>query len=69
MSHESLVAFKGDVLNPEEVDAAVKGHDAVLSALGFTKGSPKTICADGIRNIMTAMKKYGVKRLLVLPAP
>ncbi|MDA8327250.1 MAG: NAD(P)H-binding protein [Nitrospiraceae bacterium] len=66
---KNLYIFKGDVLHPGEVDAAVKGQDAVLSALGLTKGSPKTICADGIRNIMAVMKKYGVKRLLVLPAP
>ena len=65
ISHKNLSLYKGDVFHPGEVEAAIKGHDAVLSALGFTKGSPKTICADGIRNIMTAMKKNGVKRLVV----
>nr|MDA8171876.1 NAD(P)H-binding protein [Nitrospiraceae bacterium] len=65
VSHKNLSIFQGDVLHPEEVDAAVKEQDAVLSALGLTKGSPKTICADGIRNIIAAMKKYEVKRLVV----
>lgn len=65
VSHENLSIFKGNVLHPEEVDAAVRGKDAVLSALGLTRGSPKTICADGIRNIISAMKKHGVKHLVV----
>ena len=64
VSHENLSIFKGDVLHPGEVDAAVRGQDAVLSALGLTKGSPKTICADGIRNIIATMKRHGVKRLI-----
>ena len=65
VSHENLSIFKGDVLHTEEVDAAVTWQDAVLSALGLTKGSPKTICADGVKNIIAAMKKHGVKRLIV----
>ncbi|MDA8089486.1 MAG: SDR family oxidoreductase [Nitrospiraceae bacterium] len=65
VSHENLSIFKGNVLHLGEVDAAVKEQDAVLSALGFTKGTPKTICADGLRNIIAAMKKHGVKRLIV----
>lgn len=65
VSHENLSIFKGDILHTEEVDAAVTWQDAVLSALGLTKGSPKTICADGVKNIIAAMKKHGVKRLIV----
>jgi uncharacterized protein YbjT (DUF2867 family) len=64
VTHENLFIFKGDALNPRDVDDAVKGHDAVLSALGFTKGSPRMICTDATKNIISAMKKHGVKRLI-----
>ncbi|MDA8388367.1 MAG: SDR family oxidoreductase [Nitrospiraceae bacterium] len=64
ISHGNLSLFKGDALHPGEVEAAVKGREAVLSALGFSKGSPQTICADGIRHIISAMEKHGVKRLI-----
>ncbi|MEJ2182393.1 MAG: SDR family oxidoreductase [Nitrospirota bacterium] len=68
IAHDNLSVVQGDVLHPAEVEAAVKGRDAVLSALGLSKGSPKTICADGTGNIISAMKRHGVKRLVVQSA-
>lgn len=65
ITHENLKVFKGDVLNPADVSPAMMDKDAVLAALGFSKGSPETICADGTKNMIAAMTKYGVKRLVV----
>ncbi len=39
--HERLKVVRGDVLDPRDVDQAVVGTDAVLSALGHTKTSAR----------------------------
>jgi putative NADH-flavin reductase len=65
MTHEKLKAVAGDALNPAQVDEAVKGNDAVLSALG-PKGKPMVMAAESTKNIVTAMQKHGVKRLAVV---
>ncbi len=61
-----LRVVEGDVLIPFRVEEAVAGTDAVLSALGHTKTSPKDVQTRGTRNIVAAMKKHGVRRLLSL---
>ncbi len=55
----------GDALNPSDVENAVKGHDAVLSTLG-PKGKPAVMAAESTKNIVAAMEKHGVKRLVVV---
>lgn len=55
----------GDALNPSDVEAAVKGHDAVLSALG-PKGKPAVMAAESTKNIIAAMEMHKVKRLVVV---
>lgn len=62
ISDNNLSVFKGDVLNTEEVNKAVKNQDVVLSALGV-KPFNKPICAEAIKNIISAMKKP--QRLIV----
>ncbi|MFC5410197.1 NAD(P)-dependent oxidoreductase [Larkinella bovis] len=62
LSHERLQIFQGDVLNPASVAQAVRGHDTVLVVLGA--GSKGTVRAEGTRNIIQAMEKTGVKRLI-----
>ncbi|NOY09476.1 MAG: SDR family oxidoreductase [Spirochaetes bacterium] len=56
VSDDNLSVFTGDVRNAEEVNKAVKDHDVVLSALGV-KPFNKPICAEAIKNIISAMKK------------
>jgi putative NADH-flavin reductase len=59
-----VTAFEGDVLETEAVARAVAGHDAVISTLGPGKGSAPDLCSRGTRNIVTAMKAKGVRRLV-----
>lgn len=66
ISHERLGVFRGDVTDAAAVEVAVAGRDAVLSALGHTKGSPKDVQTVGTRNIVEAMEKQGVRRLVSL---
>lgn len=63
--HERLSLAKGNVLDYESVARAVKGKDAVLSALGHKRWFIKTdILSEGTKNIVTAMESHGVKRLV-----
>lgn len=64
--HGRLRVLRGDVTDPEAVQEAVAGQDAVLSALGHAKGSPKDVQARGTENIIAAMEKHGVRRLVSL---
>ena len=64
--HEGLRIVEGDVLIPSRVEETVAGADAVLSALGHTKASPKDVQTRGTKNIVAAMKKHGARRLVSL---
>jgi putative NADH-flavin reductase len=44
----------------------VEGADGVLVALGHTKTSGADVLAAGTRHIVAAMRRYGVRRLVVL---
>lgn len=63
--HERLKVSQGDVLDAASVEKAVKGQDAVLSALGHNRFFfPSSILSKGTANIIEAMKKHGVRRLI-----
>jgi uncharacterized protein YbjT (DUF2867 family) len=62
--HHRLEVVRGDVLDRQAVTAAVAGQDAVLCALGMYERTPNTLLSDGVRNVLAAMKKQKVKRLL-----
>ena len=66
--HERLRVITTDVRDPVAIEPAVKGADAVLSALGPRGRGPSMICEDGARSIIEAMGKAGVRRLLVVSA-
>ena len=61
--HENLEVVAGDVLDPEAVEKVVIGHDAVISALGAGMRRT-TLRTDGTRNIVEAMQRQGVRRLV-----
>jgi putative NADH-flavin reductase len=65
IAHPNLNVICGDALNPSQVDDAVRGSDAVLSTLG-PKGKPAVMAAESTKNIVNAMQKHGVKRLVVV---
>ncbi|GAB3264524.1 NAD(P)H-binding protein [Larkinella harenae] len=62
LPHERLQVHQGDVLDPLSVEKAVREHDTVLVVLGA--GSKGTVRSQGTRNIICAMEKTGVKRLI-----
>ena len=57
--------MRGDVLDPASVEAAVRGQDAVVCALGHKRWFyPNRILSDGTRNLIRAMESQGVRRLV-----
>jgi putative NADH-flavin reductase len=64
--HERLRVVRGDVMDPVSVEAAVQGCGAVVCALGHKRWlGPSKILSEGTRNVVRAMEKHGVKRLVV----
>jgi len=59
----------GDATDPEVVDRAVAGSNAVVSALGHVKGSRNDVLTTATRNVIAAMHAHGVSRLVVLAPP
>ena len=63
--NEHLAVVRGDVLDPTSVEAAVRGQDAVLCALGHNRWlGPSRILSTGTANIVNAMAAHGVKRFI-----
>ena len=63
----SVKVARADVTDSQSLAAAVKGQDAVISSLG-TKLSrqPTTLFSEGTRNLVSAMRQAGVRRLVCI---
>jgi len=65
---ERLRVAQGDARDPESIDRAMSGQDAVIAAFG-----PRSLKKDDVqevlmRNVVAAMTKHGVTRLVNLSA-
>lgn len=63
---KNLDLIKGGVFDEGEVLHAIKGCDAVLSALGGSFDGTDKSRSLGMKNIVTQMKKAGVQRIVAL---
>ena len=61
-----LRVLQGNALDASSVEAAVAGQDAVLSALGTRSSRPTTLFSQSTHNLISAMNKHGVRRLVCL---
>lgn len=61
-----VTVVTGDVHDQGAVDGVVDGSDAVLSALGGTNRSVPRVLQAGTANILDAMNRLGVSRLVVV---
>lgn len=66
LTHDRLKVVRGDVLDAASIEAAVQGQDAVVSTVGAGGRAPTTVYSEGIRKIMAAMQKAGVRRLIAV---
>ncbi|MFI5936511.1 NAD(P)-dependent oxidoreductase [Actinoplanes sp. NPDC051494] len=60
--------FEADPTDAAAIEAAVRGADVVVSALGHRPGVDDPICAPGAQAIIMAMRSTGVRRLVVVTA-
>jgi len=71
-----LRVVEGDAMRSSDVERAVEGQDAVIVALGIRENplrvrllgparTPLDIRSTGTRNVMTAMRKHAVRKLVV----
>ena len=63
---DGVTVLQGDPRNADELRDALRGHDAVVSALGPPGLGPTTLVGDCARSTVTAMQATGVRRLLVV---
>lgn len=61
----NLQVVEGDVQDRVNVEAAVAGAEAVISVLGPTENEPTFAVTKGTQNILRAMEKHGVERLVM----
>ncbi|MEU5031857.1 NAD(P)-dependent oxidoreductase [Streptomyces milbemycinicus] len=66
--HPRLAVVKADLQHLEAITEAVKGQDAVVSTLGPRGKDDITVCSDGARAIITAMRATDSRRLIVVTA-
>lgn len=65
VSHENLTIVAGNALDPASIVDVVKGHDAVLSAIG-TSGSSVEVIVDAARSLIEGLSQSGIRRLVVV---
>jgi putative NADH-flavin reductase len=63
--HENLTIVQGELADQAIIERAVSGADAVISVLGPRGGSKGKPITRGMQNIIEAMKKQGVRRLII----
>lgn len=66
MDHARLRVVSGDVTDAVRTEEAVAGSEVVLSALGHTRTSAKDLQTVGTKNIVAAMHRHGVRRIVSL---
>jgi uncharacterized protein YbjT (DUF2867 family) len=73
---DQVTLLNGDATNQDDVVRAVAGHDAVIITLGITENplrvrlfgaakTPDDVRSVGTRNVISAMRMHGVRRLVV----
>lgn len=56
----------GDAYDAASVSGAVRGKEAVISALGSWGSQRKNVVSEGMRNIIPAMERTGAERIVSL---
>lgn len=67
MEHQRLTVVQGNVLDAVSLDTAMRGQEAVLSALGHKRYFyPTRILSEGTGNVLRAMETHGVRRFVCM---
>ena len=65
-THPGLKKIQGDVLMPNTVEEAIKGHDVVILAIGVNTNEPTSVLSRGTEHVVNAMQKHNIKRIICL---
>lgn len=68
ITHANLNIVAGDVLDLATVEQVVAGQDVIINSLGSTPNNPDDVCTRGTQNIIRAMQRFGVRRLITVTA-
>ncbi|MCK1667723.1 NAD(P)H-binding protein [Bradyrhizobium sp. 153] len=63
-SHIGLELFRGDVYDGEAVSNALRGVDAVISALGSAAAPLKNVTSTAMQHLVPAMAASGIRRIV-----
>jgi biliverdin reductase/flavin reductase len=69
--HERLRVVEADVMQPQTLDAVVEDQDAVITSVSVGNAlregrKPTTLFSEGTRNVIAAMERQGIRRLVCL---
>ena len=64
----NLTVVKGNVLDAESFEAAIRDQDIIISALGSDSNKPTNIYSKGISNMLSGMQKNAIKRIICISA-
>lgn len=65
-NNTQIKIIEGDAFHPETFEDALNGKDVVISCLGLNHQTTDALYSKGIKNIINAMKKAGMKRLICI---
>ena len=69
LKHANLEVAKGDIMHFESFERYLENQNAVISALEAREATkPTTLYSEGNRNLLNAMKKMGIRRVLFISA-
>ena len=60
--------IQGDALDPDAIDALVRGQDAVVSALGITTRTATKMYSESGRLVLEAMRRHDVPHFVTITA-
>lgn len=67
IEHPLLTKAQGDILDAASVEPLLDGVDAVVSTVGIgASKKPTKLYSDGTQNLIAAMDKHGVRRIVVI---
>jgi len=66
---EKLKIVRGELSNQSDIEESIKGSDAVISILGPTGSSKGLPISKGMQNILQAIQKCNLKRIIATATP
>lgn len=69
LKHHNLSLVKGELTESAKIEEAIQGMDAVISLLGPLPGSKDLQVGNGMKHLIEAMEKQGIKRLIATATP